>query len=117
MSGDRLQTIVNRLTVRLKRNVLIEKFLSEIRGVLQSDYAILYHFYRKWQGQVTCETLSAIELSILGSTGADECFNDEYAALYEGGKAGYAFGCDRTLNLCNNQPKIWQCLPPFKIVN
>ncbi len=86
MSGDRLQKIANGLTVRLNRDVLIEKSLSEIRGVLQSDRAVLYNFYRKWQGQVTCETLSAIELSILGSTGADECFNDEYAALYEGGR-------------------------------
>ena len=86
MSADRLQKIANGLTVRLKRDVLIEKSLSEIREVLQSDRAVLYHFYRKWHGQVTCETLSAIELSILGSTGADECFNDEYAALYEGGR-------------------------------
>jgi GAF domain-containing protein len=69
MSGDRLQKIANGLTVRLNRDVLIEKSLSEIQGVLQSDRAVLYNFYRKWQGQVTCETLSAIELSILGSTG------------------------------------------------
>ena len=86
MSGDRLRQIANGLTNRLKRDVLIEKSLYEIREVLQSDRAVLYHFYRKWQGQVICETLSAIELSILGSTGADECFNEEYAALYEGGR-------------------------------
>ncbi|MEG4454882.1 GAF domain-containing protein [Microcoleus sp. N9_A1] len=86
MSGDRLQNIVNRLTDSLKRDVLVEKCLYDIREVLQSDRAVLYYFYRKWQGQVTCETLSAIELSILGSTGPDECFNGEYAALYEAGR-------------------------------
>ena len=86
MSADRLQRIVKRLTDTLKRDVLVEKSLYEIREVLQSDRAVLYHFYRKWHGQVTCETLSAIKLSILGSTGADECFNDEYAALYEAGR-------------------------------
>ena len=86
MSVDRLQKIVDSLTVRLKRDVLIEKSLYEIREVLQSDRAVLYYFYRPWQGQVTCETLSAIELSILGSTGPDECFNGEYAALYEAGR-------------------------------
>jgi len=53
---------------------------------LQSDRAVLYYFYRQWQGQVTCEMLSAIELSILGSIGADECFNSEYAALYSAGR-------------------------------
>ena len=86
MSGDRLQNILNRLTDRLKRDVLIEKSLYDIREVLQSDRAVLYYFYRQWQGQVTCETLSAIELSILGSTGPDERFNHEYAALYEAGR-------------------------------
>jgi GAF domain-containing protein len=86
MSGDRLQKIVDSLTNRLKRDVLVEKSLSEIQEVLQSDRAVLYYFYRQWQGQVTCEMLSAIELSILGSIGADECFNGEYAALYEAGR-------------------------------
>ena len=64
MSGDRLQQIVNRLTHTLKRDVLVEKSLYDIREVLQSDRAVLYYFYRRWQGQVTCEMLSAIELSI-----------------------------------------------------
>lgn len=86
MPGDRLQTIVNRLTDRLKRDVLVEKSLYDIREVLQSDRAVLYYFYRQWQGRVTCEMLSAIELSIFGSTGPDECFNDEYAALYQAGR-------------------------------
>jgi GAF domain-containing protein len=86
MSGDRLQHIVNRLTDQLKHDVLVEKSLYDIREVLQSDRAVLYYFYRQWQGQVTCETLSAIEFSILGSTGPDECFNGDYAALYEAGR-------------------------------
>ena len=86
MSGDRLQNIVNRLTDRLKRDVLIETSLYDIREILQSDRAVLYHFYKQWQGRVTYETLSAIELSILGSTGADDCFNGDYAALYEAGR-------------------------------
>jgi GAF domain-containing protein len=86
MSDDRLQQIVNRLADTLKRDVLVEKSLYEIREVLQSDRALLYYFYRQWQGRVTCEMLSSIELSILGSTGPDECFNAEYAALYEAGR-------------------------------
>ena len=86
MSGDRLQNIVNRLTDRLKRDVLIETSLYDIREILQSDRAVLYHFYKQWQGRVTYEMLSAIELSILGSTGPDDCFNGDYAALYEAGR-------------------------------
>src|SRR4028118_1784069 len=86
MSGDRLQNIVNRLTDRLKRDVLVEKSLYDIREILQSDRAVLYHFYKEWQGRVTYEMLSAIELSILGATGPDECFNGDYAAMYEAGR-------------------------------
>jgi GAF domain-containing protein len=86
MSGDRLQNIVNRLTDRLKRDVLIETSLYDIREILQTDRAVLYHFYKQWQGRVTYEMLSSSELSILGSTGPDECFNGDYAALYEAGR-------------------------------
>ena len=86
MSGDRLQNIVNRLTDRLKRDVLIETSLYDIREILQSDRAVLYHFYKQWQGRVTYEMLSASELSILGSTGPDDCFNGDYAALYHAGR-------------------------------
>ena len=86
MSGDRLQNIVNRLTDRLKRDVLIETSLYDTREILQSDRAVLYHFYKQWQGRVTYEMLSAIELSSLGSTGPDDCFNGDYAALYEAGR-------------------------------
>ena len=64
MSGDRLQNIVNRLTDRLKRDVLIETSLYDIREILQSDRVVLYYFYKQWQGRVTYEMLSAIELSI-----------------------------------------------------
>jgi hypothetical protein len=41
-ADDRLQKIVSSLTFRLKRDVLIETSLYEIREVLQSDRAVLY---------------------------------------------------------------------------
>jgi GAF domain-containing protein len=47
---------------------------------------VLYYFYSQWHGQVTFEALSSEEFSILGSSGPDECFNDEYAALYLAGR-------------------------------
>ncbi len=43
---------------------------------------VLYYFYRQWEGQVTFEALSAPEFSILGSTGPDLYFNQDYAGLY-----------------------------------
>ncbi|MEO1465174.1 MAG: GAF domain-containing protein, partial [Cyanobacteria bacterium J06633_1] len=37
-------------------------------------------------GRVTFESLSSSHYSILGSTGPDDCFNGEYAALYQHGR-------------------------------
>lgn len=58
----------------------------ELQKRLKADRVVLYHFFRQWKGQVVSEALSNEALTILGSTGADECFNGEYAALYEGGR-------------------------------
>ncbi len=73
---------VNRLRTTEKRDNLIQTLLDRLQQTLQVDRVVIYYFYRQWQGQVTFESLSYPQLSIYGSTGADECFNDEYAQLY-----------------------------------
>ena len=85
-SDSELEKLANRLANNVDRNTMIQKSLDEIREKLQVDRIVLYYFYRKWKGQVTFESLSDRELSIYGSTGADECFNDEYAAMYKEGR-------------------------------
>jgi GAF domain-containing protein len=47
---------------------------------------VLYYFYRQWEGQVTFESISDPTFSILGSKGPDDCFNQDYARLYEQGR-------------------------------
>lgn len=86
MYDPSLQKIAKRLSNRLKRDALIQKTTDEVRSTLQVDRVILYYFYRHWKGQVTFESLSAIEFSIWGATGADDCFNQEYADMYEKGR-------------------------------
>ena len=86
MSPKSLNLIINRLINNLKRDVLIQKQLYDIREYLDVDRIVLYYFYRKWKGQVIAESVKSQDLSILGSTGADECFNQEYGALYEEGR-------------------------------
>lgn len=81
-----MSRIAQRLAQSLERDVLVQKTTDELRQMLQADRVVLYYFYQRWKGQVTFESLSAEHLSILGSTGADECFNDEYAALYLDGR-------------------------------
>ncbi|MGL4378788.1 MAG: hypothetical protein ACRCT1_20295, partial [Microcoleaceae cyanobacterium] len=78
MSPKSLNLIINRLINNLKRDVLIQRQLYDIREHLDVDRIVLYYFYRKWKGQVIAESLKSQDLSILGSTGAEDCFNQEY---------------------------------------
>ena len=86
MSESPLKRITQRITHNLSRDTLVQNITNSLRNKLQADRVVLYYFYTHWEGQVTFEALSDSSLSILGSKGADECFNDEYAALYEEGR-------------------------------
>lgn len=78
--------ILNRLVSKMQRDELIHNTIHQLRESLAVDRIVLYYFYSQWQGQVTYESLSDPELSILGSTGAEDCFNDQYAELYLQGR-------------------------------
>lgn len=81
-----LSSIVERIGIKLERDTLIQETLDHLRSALQTDRVVLYYFYREWRGQVTCEALSDEQWSICGSSGPDQCFNDEYADLYLAGR-------------------------------
>lgn len=85
-ADPQLQLVIDRLTNTLQRDQLIQQTTDRLRQLLAVDRVVLYYFYRQWEGQVTFESLSAPDYSILGSTGPDECFNDRYAALYLAGR-------------------------------
>lgn len=78
-----LEGVFNRLSQNLSRDNLIQETTDHLRSILNCDRVVLYYFYRKWEGQVTFESLSSSKYSIFGSKGPDECFNQEYAQLYE----------------------------------
>ncbi|MCC5603237.1 GAF domain-containing protein [Nostoc favosum] len=81
-----LQNLLDRLVKTMQRDELVRQTTNQLRESLQVDRVVLYYFYSHWQGQVTFESLSSKEFSILGSTGPDDCFNNEYAALYLAGR-------------------------------
>jgi GAF domain-containing protein len=81
-----LQKVLNRLVSTIERDALVRQTTNQLREMLQVDRVVLYYFYSHWEGQVTFESLSSDEFSILGSTGPDDCFNNEYAALYFAGR-------------------------------
>jgi GAF domain-containing protein len=80
------QGIMQRLQQKMQRDQLVQGTANDLRGFLAVDRVVLYYFYTEWEGQVTFESLSDKKFSILGSTGPDQCFNDEYAALYLAGR-------------------------------
>jgi GAF domain-containing protein len=81
-----VKRVADRLSKIIERDTLVDQAITRLRNYLQVDRVVLYYFYSQWRGQVTLESLSAEEFSILGSTGADDCFNAEYAELYLAGR-------------------------------
>ncbi len=81
-----LRKVANRLSQIMERDDLVHQTVYELQRGLNVDRVVLYYFYSKWEGQVTFEALSEAGTSILGSKGPDECFNGEYAAMYEAGR-------------------------------
>ena len=86
MSDQNLLRVANRLAATLARDTVVQETTDKLRNSLQVDRVVLYYFYREWEGRVTFESLSSSEFSIFGSTGPDECFNGDYAAMYEAGR-------------------------------
>lgn len=86
MSNFGLQKIIQNLNSTLERDSLVQTTTDEVRELIQVDRVLLYYFYREWSGQVTFESLSKSEFSIFGCKGPDECFNGEYAAMYQAGR-------------------------------
>jgi GAF domain-containing protein len=86
MPDPSLQSIFDRLSRDLARDTLIQTTTDKLRNDLNADRLVLYYFYYEWSGRVTFESLSDPKFSILGNSGPDECFNGEYAKLYEDGR-------------------------------
>ncbi|MEM9267196.1 MAG: GAF domain-containing protein [Cyanobacteria bacterium P01_F01_bin.13] len=81
-----MKSILQRLGQTMQRDQLVQSTTDDIRNSLQVDRVVIYYFYNQWEGQVTFESLSDRKFSIYGSTGPDQCFNDEYAELYLAGR-------------------------------
>ncbi|MEL6501023.1 MAG: GAF domain-containing protein [Cyanobacteria bacterium J06623_1] len=86
MTDPGLEKLLQRLNQSLTEDLLVQSVTDNIRQKLNVNRVVLYYFYRQWEGRVTFESLSSSHYSILGSTGPDDCFNGEYAALYQHGR-------------------------------
>ncbi len=86
LKNQDLTKITKRLSKKLAQDNSVHQLTFGLRNSLKADRVVLYYFYRQWKGQVTFESLSNSRFSILGMTGADQCFNDQYAAMYLEGR-------------------------------
>ncbi len=82
----KLQSLMQRLNTKLSQDELVTQVIDNLRQSLQIDRVVLYYFYRQWKGQVTFESIDQPSLSIIGMTGADECFNQDHAQMYLEGR-------------------------------
>jgi GAF domain-containing protein len=78
MTETSLQRIAQRMSASLNKDILIQQLTTQLRDQLAVDRVVLYYFYRKWEGQVTFESLGNPAFSILGT--------QDYARLYEDGR-------------------------------
>lgn len=85
-SGLGISRLADRLSSKLSKDSLVMQVTEQLRTSLAVDRVALYYFYSRWKGQVTFESLSDESLSIIGMTGADECFNQDYARMYLEGR-------------------------------
>lgn len=81
-----LSSVLSRITNKLQQDQIVSDALHRLREQLDVDRVVLYYFYKQWKGQVTFESISEKRYSIIGSTGADDCFNVDYAVLYLAGR-------------------------------
>ncbi len=60
-----IQAIVRRLHQKLQHDQVVQNTTDDIRDFLQVDRVVLYYFYSKGEAQVTFESLSSSQFSIL----------------------------------------------------
>jgi len=84
------EELLNRLSTQIRDSLDLEQILQtvvlEVRRLLDADRVVIYEFDADWRGKVIIENVMPPWQSILGDMGADNCFSEKMAALYEQGR-------------------------------
>ncbi|HEY9881416.1 MAG TPA: ATP-binding protein [Leptolyngbyaceae cyanobacterium] len=84
------QAIINQISQQIRQslelNEILQATVQEIRQYLEIDRVLIYQFSDNWQGQVVIEDVLPPWQSILGHMGADSCFPEQFANLYQNGR-------------------------------
>ncbi|TAF54751.1 MAG: hypothetical protein EAZ61_05170, partial [Oscillatoriales cyanobacterium] len=78
--------LISDIALRIRQSLELEPILQvtvdAVRGLLDSDRALIYQFDRDYGGKVTFEAISAPQWSLLDRVVRDECFESNWLDRY-----------------------------------
>ncbi|MCU0534691.1 MAG: methyl-accepting chemotaxis protein, partial [Hydrococcus sp. Prado102] len=81
-----LKDITLKMSQATESAAIFNTAVTEIRGAIKSDRAIVYQFDRNWKGTVIAESVAAGFPKALGAEITDPCFADNYVEKYKKGR-------------------------------
>jgi len=81
-----LRLITNQIRGSLNLKTIWKTAVDQIQKLLDTDRVLIYQFEANWKGKVIVEKVVGNWGSTLGTVGADNCFSQEYASLYQNGR-------------------------------
>ncbi|MEM9505468.1 MAG: GAF domain-containing protein, partial [Cyanobacteria bacterium P01_E01_bin.43] len=81
-----LNAIFNQIRQSLSLDVILDTAAREVRQLFNADRVLFYRFDENWQGQIVTESVVAPWIATIEHQSPDNCFAEEYAALYLEGR-------------------------------
>jgi PAS domain S-box-containing protein len=81
------ERLLNAILLKIQRELNLDQVLSitvqEAQALLRIDRVVIYQFQEDWSGKFVVEAVNNPELSILGKTISDSCFNQDNIHRYQ----------------------------------
>ena len=81
-----LRLITDQIRSSLNLKTIWKTAVNQIQKLLDTDRVLIYQFQSDWKGEVIVEKVVGNWGSTLGKVGADNCFSQDYASLYQNGR-------------------------------
>lgn len=84
------ERLINDISTQIRSSldlgIILPTAVKQVRQLLDVDRVVIYQFRENWRGIVVTEDVIPPWPSVLGFMGADDCFPDQYAHLYQQGR-------------------------------
>jgi GAF domain-containing protein len=81
-----LGKVLDQIRSTLDLQTILQTIVREVRLLLDTDRVVIYQITQKWHGKVVVEAVNGNWPSVLGLTGPEDCFPEEYAKFYSQGR-------------------------------